>query len=276
MVDLEQFLEKGRSVGFGYGRYFTGQDGRGDGVLVAHEIAHHEAEALFAASDEFFLAFGTADHVGNPLEARQPGFALYSVQVGDLVEDVRGDDGRADELFSVEPALFAPALQEVGDEYGVGLVAVEQFEFSVQIAHRDADAVGVRVGAYHHVGIFPDGQVGGHLQGFGIFRVGGLDGGEIARGDHLFLDGYVVETGAVQCGNHCPERSPVDGGIYQFEVLTSRGVATAMLDGGFDECTVYFRSDRFDKLFIGRKADVAHVHFGHTVDDAGVVRGDYL
>ena len=49
-----------------------------------------------------------------------------------------------------------------------------------------------------------------------------------------------------------------------------------MLDGGFDECTVYFRSDRFDKPFIGRKADVAHVNFGHTVDDAGVVRGDYL
>ena len=60
-------------------------------------------------------------------------------------------------MFSVEPALFAPALQEVGDEYGVGLVAVEQFELSVQIAHRDADAIGVRVGAYHHVGIFPDG-----------------------------------------------------------------------------------------------------------------------
>ena len=49
-----------------------------------------------------------------------------------------------------------------------------------------------------------------------------------------------------------------------------------MLDGGFDECTVYFRSDRFDKPFIGRKADVAHVYFGYAVDDAGVVRGDYL
>lgn len=118
-------------------------------VVVMESLSRTKSPTMkpklsFAASDEFFLAFGAADHVGNPLEARQPGFALYSVQIGDLVEDVRGDDGRADELFSVEPALFAPALQEVGDEYGVGLVAVEQFELSVQIAHRDADAIGVR------------------------------------------------------------------------------------------------------------------------------------
>ena len=113
--------------------------------------------------------------------------------MGDGVLELGGDEGFDDDgvvLVSVgEDAEVEEGFEAVPCHEGTDLIACDELHASGAVADGDAHAVAIGVGADDDVGVFLFCEVEGHLEGRGVFRVGGDDGGEAAVGDVLSGDG---------------------------------------------------------------------------------------
>ena len=120
-------------------------------------------------------------------------------------------------IGGVEHAGFREGFKAVPSHQRAGLIAGEQLHVALAVAAAHAHAVAVRIGADDDVSALLLGLIHGHLQGGGIFRVGGFDGGEAAIAHILSGHGGEAEAQAAQQLRHHHAASPVQSREDQLE-----------------------------------------------------------
>ena len=157
-------------------------------VLVPDLVEGQESERLFAATDVLLHALILADLVGNPLEACVAVAQLHAVLLGNLGDDLSGDDGLYEKLVALQLAELLLVGDDVPAEHHAGLVAVEYLPLALGIAADDGQTVSIWVGGDDQISIKPCAELHAECHGFRILGVGADNGGEIAVDDHLLRD----------------------------------------------------------------------------------------
>ena len=298
----------GLADGFRVGGHFGKHEGRAVGILVPHRIRSEIAITLLAAEDEEARVFEAqqpglllgertvvallvggngilvfAELAGDVFETGERVHDAHAEAIGDGALEFGGDEGfdehRAAAVGVGEPAEIEAGFQAIPRHERADLVAGEELHRSGGVADGHAHAVGVRIGADDDLGSGFLGEIDGHLQGRGVFRIRRLHGGEAAVLDVLLGHGEHFESeaaehrhvdgaaGAVQIGeDHLGGRA--------FEQLRLEQQGLEPLDVAF----IHFAAEHGDGATLAfRKRFVGFGnHRVHLGDDAGGVRIDDL
>ena len=150
-------------------------------------MADHVAVALLVGEDDLPLAraLQLVLLLGQELEASEGVIALKAVDLGHLTGHLGGDDGFQSYGLGGQLARALHRTDQIVEQQHARLVAGDRLELALLVAHHDADAVAVGVGAEDEVDVVLLGEVNGEVEALGILGVRGHDGREIAVDDHL-------------------------------------------------------------------------------------------
>ena len=134
---------------------------------------------------------------------------------------IGGDVGlhqhRVSLIAGVDDPLLAEFLHSIPRHERANLIAGDQLEFARLIAHHNAHAVAIRVGADNDVRAFLFRQINPHLQGGGIFRIGGFHRWESTVRNILLGNRDGIEPEFTQNARHQHATAAMDGGVNNFE-----------------------------------------------------------
>ena len=278
-VDFHQHFVEVHAAVLGPGADFRHKRDCRHRVLVAGEGFGQESIRFFAAADIAFLTFEFADNACNPLEAGVAVIHLDALIVGDCLDGLCGHDCLNDIFVADELAQFAVAAHDVIHENHYNLVAVHELILALAVADDAADTVSIGVGCEDDVGVDFLALCDSHCHGRGIFRIGRVDGGEIA-GCHILLRNIddVGEAVVAQRVRNQFHAGAVNRGIDNLEVMLALdylGIEREGLDVG-KECGVDFFTDNLDELLVAVELDVLGTDAAYVIDDVDVVGSDNL
>ena len=204
-----------------------GDEQRGvDAVLVAHKGAGEIAIAFLKAEEEGMAAgiLELLNLFADKLEARQRVEQRHAEVLADGARQLGGHDALDHGAVGRQLALRLFAAEDVVEHQAADLIAGQQAEAAVLLAHRHAQTVAVRVGAEDGVRAHLVGQLDGQREGGGVLRIGHFDGGEIGVGRLLLLDhAHVGDADFAQDAAHGHVAAAMDGGVDDLEVLARLG-----------------------------------------------------
>ena len=150
-------------------------------------MADHVAVALLVGEDDgvFARALKLVHLLGHELKARERVVAVETVRLRHGARHFGRHDGLERGGIRGQLARALHRTDQIVEQQNARLVAGDRLELALLVAHHDADAVAVGVGAENEVDVVLLGEVNGEGEALGILRVRGNDRGEIAVDDHL-------------------------------------------------------------------------------------------
>ena len=144
------------------------------GVLIARVRADERAVTLLEAEQIDILArcFPFLYFFADILEPRQHVEGRHAVAGRDLPREFRSDDGLDDGAVNGQRAALLPAAEDVFRHERARLIAVQQHELPLSVAHRDAHSVRVRICAYDDVAADLVREFHSEREGVRLFGIG--------------------------------------------------------------------------------------------------------
>ena len=271
-VQRQQCVVEGHALGGVPAGHLRDEQGGGDGVLVADVVAQHIAIALLVGHDDLALTgrLQLALLLGHELEAGEGVVAGDAVGFRHLAGHVGGDDRLEEHRLFRQLTGTAQRADEIIQQQHAGLVAGDGDEPTGVVAHHDAHAVTVGVGAQNKVGADLVRQLDGQIEALGILRVGGVHRGEVAVQHHLLL--YAVQVLDAQTPQRLRHQLPataVERGVDHLEGIGHLRHGFPVVDHGHDvlhEGAVRLLAHDLNEAGLHRLVKVHALDTGEDVD----------
>ena len=251
-------------------------------------MADHVAVAFLIGEDDGVLAraFELIHLLGHEFKAREGIIAGKTVRLRHGARHFGCHDGLERGGVFRQLACALHRADEIVKQQNARLVAGDRLKFALTVAHHDADAVAVGVGAEDKVDVVLLGKVNGEIEALGILRVRGDDRGEVAVDDHLLGHAEKV-LDAKLCKRLGYElvAAAVEGRVDELKVARDFFDGIIVVDHAHDvghEALVAVRAEHRDETLLHRLVKVHGRNARENVDclefscDGGGVLGRQL